>query len=96
MTAKQNRLWAAVERKRKLMTGASGEVQEGVSGGLALEEHSSEVENVLHETSGEMRKLMVERRKAEAEAEELRSLTRPRLFWAGGLCQGTKALKVRT
>ena len=55
MNAKQYRLLATMERKHKLMSGASAR-------------EDLEVESELHEASEEMRKLTMERK---AEAEEL-------------------------
>ena len=82
MNAKQNRLLATMEHKQQLMNEASDEIQRKFLKEVwALEQKILESENVLHEASEEMRKLSVERRKAEAEG--------------GKNCKGPKALMVK-
>ena len=68
MNAKQSRLLATMERKHKLMNGASDEIQrEFLKDVLVLEENIWEVEEEFQEAGEELRKLTVQRRKAEAE-----------------------------
>ena len=72
-----------MERKQKLMNGAlDGTLSKFLKEVLGLEEKTSEVKNELHEASEEMRKLTVERRKAEAE--ELR-VSQRWLRWEGSV-----------
>ena len=95
MSAKQNRLLATMERKHQLMNGASNEIlRKFFKEVWVWEEKISEVENALHEVLEEMRTLMVERTKAEAE--ELRVfLTCPDSVWTGGQRGEPEALKVK-
>ena len=66
--AKQSRLLATMERKQKIDERSSNELQRKfLKDVLVLEEKISEVENELHDASAEMRKLSVEKWKAEAE-----------------------------
>ena len=70
MNAKQSRLFlATIDRKQKLINEVSYGIQRKfLKDVLALEEEKiKEVENEPHEASEDMRKLTVERRKAEAE-----------------------------
>ena len=77
MNTKQHRLLATMERKQKLMSGASDVIQrkffEEV---LVLEEKISEVDNVLHEASEGTRELTVERRKVESQEPGLSDTSR--------------------
>ena len=62
-----NRLSATMELKQKTMNGASNEIQGNFfQGGPGLEGQDLEVQNELHETSSEMRAVMIEKEKAEA------------------------------
>ena len=65
LSATQSKLLATIERKQKLMTEASDEIQRKVlQDVLALEDKFSAVETELHEASAEMRRLTVERKRA--------------------------------
>ena len=84
MSAKQNRLLATMERKQKLMSEVSDEIQRRLPKEvLVSQEKISEVENSSRCKEGRWSR------------RSRGSLTRPGSVWTGGQCQGPNALKVK-